>query len=237
VRDTNIFVQIPVITTSTGSYIGVETNDPNSFGTIELINTMITSCQGGSGNYTSSDILQTTPVTVITPTYLASPGIQIGPGTDLVTKSAGSLGFSTFAYPFIIYYGLKGTISSAPSGGYLWPGTQAISAGVFPDPGTPAAYFRIQQPSILFGMSASLNISTGTGNTVTLTVRKTTAATVPNGPPTNTIFTVTFTDGITDLTFYNGSVNFNTGDRIHLYLTYTGSPNLAHDITCQLDLF
>lgn len=58
--------------------------------------------------YTASDILQTTPYTISDPTYLASTGIQIGPGTDLVTKSAGEKGFSTYIYPTVIYYGLKG---------------------------------------------------------------------------------------------------------------------------------
>ena len=52
------------------------------------------------------------------PTYLVSPGIQVGPGVDLVTKSAGSRPFSTYIYPTIVYYGLWGIFNTG-TGGYL----------------------------------------------------------------------------------------------------------------------
>lgn len=42
----------------------------------------------------------------------------------------------------------------------------------------------------------------------------------------------------TQKTFYNASTRINTGDRIHLYVSYTGSNNnLAEDVTGQIDLF
>jgi hypothetical protein len=168
-RDTNVYVAQPTDTASTGSYVGIETNDPGNTGAIQLRATTsgVVTPAAGEG-YSASDILQTTPATITNPTYLASPGIQIGPGTDLVTKSAGSKGFSTYIYPTIVYYGLKGNLSSGTNG-YLWPGTQQISAGTFPDSGIPAAYFRVQQPCLLSGMSASLT-TPPTGGTVTLTV-------------------------------------------------------------------
>ena len=170
-RDTNIFVLKPTNGTSTGSYVGVETNDVDELGSIQLRSTTISCVQPSIGDmYIASDILQTTPSSITDPTYLASSGIQIGPGTDLVTKTAGTKGFSTFVYPTIIYYGLKGNISSGTSGGYLWPGTQALSAGVFPDSGLPAAYFRVQQPALISGISGSLNIQPGTNSSVTLSV-------------------------------------------------------------------
>ena len=124
----------------------------------------------GTQSYIASDIIQTTPAIIIDPIYLASAGIQIGPGTDLVTKSAGDKGFSTYVYPLIIYYGLRGNVGSAPAGGWLWPGTTAVSAGVFPDAGTPPPYFRIQQPSLISGISGSLNVAPAAG-TVTLSVQ------------------------------------------------------------------
>jgi hypothetical protein len=48
----------------------------------------------------------------------------------------------------------------------------AVSAGVFPDSGTPPPYFRIQQPSLLSGVSSSLNVAPTAGN-VTLSVQYT----------------------------------------------------------------
>jgi hypothetical protein len=85
-----------------------------------------------------------------------------------VTKSAGGKGFGTYVYPSIIYYGLKGNIRTGAAG-YLWPGTQAIS-GTFPDPGLPAAYFRVQQPALISGMSVASISPPGTSNSVTLSI-------------------------------------------------------------------
>jgi len=172
-RDLNVYVAQPPDTDSTGSYVGVETNDPTppNIGSIQMRATTVgTTLPTGTQTYTASDILQTTPATISDPTYLASNGIQVGPGTDLVTKTAGSKGFSTYVYPTIIYYGLRGNVSSAPAG-WLWPGTTAASAGVFPDIGTPPAYFRIQQPTIISGISGALNVAPSVGGSVTLSVQ------------------------------------------------------------------
>jgi hypothetical protein len=236
-RDVNIYVAQPTSTASTGSYVGVETADPNNTGSIQLRSTTVGTVFPTSGQaYTASDILQTNPSTITDPTYLASPGIQVGPGTDLVTKSAGSKGFSTYIYPTIIYYGLRGDIKDATNGAYLWPGTQAIANGIFPDPGAvAAAYFRVQQPCLISGIAAGLNGAPGTGHSVTLLVKYTPIAT---GTITDSVFTVTFGD--TDLvkTFYNASLRLTTGDRIHLYITYTGNNgNTAHDLTVQIDTY
>jgi len=172
-RDLNIYVAPPTNNLSTGSYVGVETNDtigPDT-GSIQMRSTTVgTKRATGTQPYTSSDILQTTPAVIINPTYLATSGIQVGPGTDLVTKSAGNKGFSTYVYPSIIYYGLRGNVNSAPAGGWLWPGTTAVSAGVFPDNGTPPPYFRIQQPSLISGISGSLNVAPSAGEVI-LTVQ------------------------------------------------------------------
>jgi hypothetical protein len=234
-RDINIYVAQPTSTASTGSYVGVETADTNNLGAIQLRSTTIgTKTPTAGQSYTASDILQTNPTTITDPTYLASPGIQIGPGTDMVTKTAGGKGFSSYVYPTTVYYGLKGDIKSGSSGAYLWPGTQAVSAGVFPDPGTPAAYYRVQQPSIIAGLSCGLNTGSGTGDTVTVSIFHTPLG----GSITSTPFTITF--GSTELfvNYYSVSVSVNTGDRIHVQVTYTGGGgNNAHDLTVQIDLF
>ena len=234
-RDLNVYVAQPATTTSTGSYVGVETNDTSDTGSIQLRTTTIGTVTPTVGqSYTASDILQTRPINILQPTYLASAGIQVGPGTDLVTKTAGSKGFSTYIYPVTVYYGLKGLIKDASTPAYLWPGTQAIANNAFPDPGTPAAYYRIQQPVLLSGIWTSLTIAPGSTNSVVFLVRYTPVG----GSITNTVFTTTITGTNLEGSFYDGSLSLNAGDRIHLYMTYTGgNANTAHDVSVQLDMF
>jgi hypothetical protein len=236
-RDMNIYVAQPTSTASTGSYVGVETADPANTGSIQLRSTTVgVVIPTGGQSYTASDILQTNPATITDPTYLASAGIQVGPGVDLVTKSAGSKGFSAYIYPTTIFYGLRGDLTSGTTGGYLWPGTMIASGGGngFPDTGTPQAFYRVQQPALISGIACSLAGAAGTGNTVTVLVRYTPVG----GSITSTAFTVTF--GATDLqqNYYDASVRVNTGDRIHIQLSYTGgNGNTAHDLNVQLDMF
>jgi hypothetical protein len=225
-RDLNVYVAQPTNTASTGSYVGVETNDttgPN-LGSIQLRSTTVgVTFPTATQAYTASDILQTTPASIIDPTYLASPGIQIGPGTDLVTKSAGTKGFSTYIYPTTVYYGLKGNITSAGSGGYLWPGTQTVSAGQYPDTGLPAAYYRMQQPALLSGISASLNIAPGGTNTLTLSIYYTPASAI-NGTATQGIVgyisgtTLTVTSGPTTGTIAIGQSVSGPGVGLNTYI-------------------
>jgi hypothetical protein len=237
-RDVNIYVRQPTSTASTGSYVGVETADTSNTGSIQLRTTTVGVTTPTAGqSYTASDILQTNPATITDPTYLATAGIQIGPGVDLVTKSAGGRGFSAYNYPTTIYYGLKGDIKSGTAAGYLWPGTQKVSPD-FPDPGTPpgtaAAYYRVQQPSLISGISGSISNPPGTGNSVTLLIR----VTPYGGTITDTTHTITFGATDTNMNFYNASYRVNTGDKIHAYLTYTGNNNnTAHDLTLQIDTF
>ncbi len=234
-RDLNVYVAQPASTTSTGSYVGIETNDTSDTGSIQLRSTTIGTVTPTIGqSYTASDILQTRPATITSPTYLASAGIQIGPGTDLVTKTAGTRGFSTYVYPTTVYYGLKGLVKNASTPAYLWPGTQLITNNEFPDPGIPAAFYRIQQPSLLSGIWASLSVAPGSTDSVTFLVRYT-----PNGGSiTDTVFTTTITGSNLEGSFYNGSLTLNSGDRVHLYMSYTGgNANLAHDVSVQLDMF
>lgn len=236
-RDTNIYVAQPASTASTGSYVGVETNDALT-GAIQLRSTTIGTVTPTAGqSYTASDILQTTPSTISDPTYLASPGIQIGPGTDLVTKTAGGKGFSTYVYPTTLYYGLAGDLKSGgSSNAYLWPGTMAATNNVFPDPVlTAPAYYRAQQPFILAGMVVAARTGPGTGNTTTFTVRRT-----PKGGAIADVtgYSVVLSNADVSGSFYSGSQTFGAGDFIHLQVQYTGgNANTTHDITAQLDCF
>jgi hypothetical protein len=136
-RDLNVYVAAPTDAASTGSYVGIEVN-AGATGAIQLRSTTIgtrlpvyVASPTAIQQYTASDILQTTPDVIENPGYLASAGIQVGPGTDLVTKSAGKNPFSTYVYPLTLYYGLKGT---PQNNGFLWPGTQQATLNNFPDP-------------------------------------------------------------------------------------------------------
>lgn len=236
IRDTNVYIYEPTNINSLGSYVGIETNDNSNEGTIQLRNSTIgVIVPSSDASYNASDILQTTPETILDPTYLVSKGIQIGPGTDLLSKSAGGKGFSTYVYPTIIYYGLKGQTNSNKIG-YLWPGTQKFSND-FPDSdgvsnNNLAAYFRVQQPSLISGLSGSTSNVNETGFVVILSIKVT-----PYGMSmVDTSFSVTLTDAELDSTFYNSSFRCDTGDRIHLYLDFSGNTD-TQDITAQIDLF
>ena len=240
-RDLNIYVAKPTNTASTGSYVGVETSDTNNTGSIQLRTTTIGTVTPTAGqSYTASDILQTNPTTIVDPTYLASAGIQVGPVTDLVTKTAGGKGFSTYNYPTTIYFGLKDDLKTGdePAGGYLWPGTLVATKNKFPDAGIPAAFYRFQQPAILSGISAFMTIGPGalnSGHTTTFIVRRTpVGGTIANV----TDYTLVFTDTDVEKSFYNRSQTFAAGDKIHVFVSYTGGAgNISHDITVQLDCF
>jgi hypothetical protein len=236
-RDTNIYVAAPANTASTGSYVGVETNDGLT-GAIQLRSTTIGTVTPTAGQaYTASDILQTTPATIADPTYLASPGIQLGPGVDLVTKTAGGKGFSAYVYPTTLFYGLGGDLKvGGSSNAYMWPGTQQAANNVVPDPNlTNPAYYRIQQPALLAGMAVFARTGPGTGNTTTFTVRRT-----PKGGTIADVsgYSIVFSNADVSGSFYSGSQTFGAGDFIHLQVQNTGgNGNTMHDLQVQLDMF
>jgi hypothetical protein len=242
-RDLNVYVAQPTNTASTGSYVGVETNDATNGGSIQLRSTTIGTITPTVGqSYTASDILQTTPATISSPTYLASAGIQVGPGTDLVTKTAGGKGFSTYVYPTTLFYAVIGTLNVSgirTTGGYLWPGSIPVSSGtgqseVYPDQTTPAASYRVQQPFILSGMVVNCNVAPGTGHSTTVKVRRT-----PAGGSIADVTGYSLTLGATDLvtSYYNTSQTFGAGDLIHVFVSYDASGNATHDLSVQLDCF
>jgi hypothetical protein len=247
-RDLNIYVARPTnpgvtgTTGATGSYVGVETNDTSgvTLGSVQLRSTTVGTVKPLSYNsYSGSDIRQVTPSSLADPTYLASPGIQLGPGVDLVTKSAGTKPFSTYIYPTIIYYGLKGTINSGVNG-YLWPGTQAVENSGnrnFPDPGVPAAFFRVQQPAILSGLNIACTTGPASTHGTTIQVYWTPKSTGIMVAIPNYRKEITGAGG-TAISYYNSTQDLAAGDKIHVGVTYSGgNGNLTHDLTIQLDMF
>jgi hypothetical protein len=239
-RDLNIYVAQPSnTTTSTGSYVGVETADPSNVGSIQMRSTTVGTVTPTVGQtYTASDILQTNPSTISNPTYLASAGIQIGPGVDLVTKTAGGAPFSTYNYPTTLFYGCRDVISNTKSG-YLWPGTVLFSNSTpkYPAAGgasaVAVAHYRVQQPLIVCGLSVYCGTAPGGATNVTVTVCKNaaTGASLSNA----TSVTVTITGTATSANYYDTSVNFDSGDYLNMYFT-TNSGALA-DVAVQVDCF
>jgi hypothetical protein len=246
-RDTNIYVAAPKTPNiATGTYVGIETADSSNIGSIQLRATTVGCVKPTAGQtYTASDILQTYPSTVINPTYLATAGIQIGPGVDLVTKSAGNKPFSTYVYPTTIYYGLRGNLRdglNANTNGYLWPGTQAASKSgpnsIFPDTTLPPAFYRMQQPTILAGINISVTTPPGASNVSTVfTVSHTPVGTSNIVPIPG--YSIILLSTNTNKSFYNTSHDLEAGDLLHLGVVYNNgaSNNATADITVQLDLF
>ena len=100
----------------------------------------------------------------------------------------------------------------------------------------PPAYFRVQQPSLLSGLSCALNKGAGVGHNVALLVQYTKAGTTL--PLYDTSFSITMNDSTIESSFYNSSVSLNTGDKIHLNISYTGgNGNTAEDVTAQINLY
>ena len=229
-RDINIYIVQPISTDSMGSYVGVETADPSNSGSIHLRTTIIETVSPIIGqNYTASDILQTNPVNNINNSYLVSHGIHVGPGTELIKKTAGGKGFNIYSYSTTLFYSLKGTITNS---GYLMPFIQQTSSDISNTP----SYFIIQQTSILCGLIFSLNTPPGSTNTTTLLVQYTPIST---GIIRDTLFTITLTDEELQSSFYNSSLTLNKGDKLHLYLSYTSDngTNFSSDINAQINLF
>jgi len=220
VRDTNIYVATPSVGTLLGSYVGVETDDAGGSGSIELRTSSISGPkQLVPKTFDSSDILQSHPTVITNPSYLASPGIQIGPGVDLVNKAAGQKPFTTYNYPTTIYYGLRGFIKDGTTPGttgYLWPGTQAVS-NQFPDTTSPAAFYRIQQPAILSGINIHANTPTSANGGVTFSVFHS-----PGGTGITLLSDYTF--GLTatqiDLSYYNTTHNFAAHFKFSIFIYF-----------------
>jgi hypothetical protein len=237
-RDLNLYIARPTSVDYDGSYVGVETNDPANLGSIQMRSTTIGVITPDDGHiYTASDILQTRPSSLDDPTYLATPGIQIGPGVDLVTKTAGSKPFSTYVYPTTLYYGLKGNLKTGGSNvAYMWPGTQAATNNTFPDPDlVNPAFYRVQQPFLLSGMIAFMRIGPEVGQTVTIKVRRTPYLGVIEDV---TNFVLIFTGTETFKSYYNSSQRFGAKDLIHVQIIVSNyNATTAHDLTVQLDCF
>jgi hypothetical protein len=226
IRETNVFVIAPATTTASGSYVGVETLGSNSsfyFKTCSMSGPVYTN---NVVSYSYSDILQTNGL------------ISIGPGTDLINKTAGGKAFDTYVYPTTLYYGVKGGIKDAAGTiGYLWPGSLTVQAGLVNYPDTSRSWYRIQQNALLIGMQVDLSTAPGTGQSISgniVYMRDTNPGVI-----SNTGFSFIYTNGSSGVyRNYDQSTILRKGDRIGIELGWSGgNQNNAHDLTVQLDMF
>lgn len=216
-RDTNFYVKAPVSSLSAGSYVGVETTDANC--SVQFRTCSISGATT-SGSYTGSDILQTSPGT-----GFINNGIQLGPGVDLVNKTAGTKPFTTYVTPTTLVYGLKANLVNSPH--YLWSGVQTAADAT-------EVFYRFQQKSICQGMSVYLRTAPGVGNSVTVTVNRSTTSTPGSGVATSITATISGTALTAD--HYTSSVDFGQGEYLSVEIDGT-SGNAAQDLVVELDLF
>lgn len=216
-RDTNVYVAAPVDSTSTGSYVGVETTDP---GCGVQFRTSSISGPSTAGSYTGSDILQTSPGT-----GNIANGIQLGPGCDLVNKTAGGKPFTTYVTPTTLVYSLRGNIAAATR--YLWQGVQTTDDST-------QVFYRFQQKAIVQGMSFNMRTAPGVGHSVTVTVLKSTTGNVGSGAAT--AMTATASGASKSATQYTVSVDFAQGEYLAVQIS-SDAGTAAQDIVIELDLF
>jgi hypothetical protein len=178
--------------------------------------------------------------------------INIGPGCDLITRTAGNSSFTTSVYPTVVYYGAIGNLSNnnaflttstingqSYSLGYLWPGsitTQENITGGKPIAGYPDSnigLYRVQEDALFFQMYATMSGSPGTGNSTIVQLLRNQSTTI------DFVLGFNATDTYPAQKLANeNSVKVNKGDFISLQVLYSGGiTNTSHDLTVQLDLF
>ena len=238
IKNSTIFIDAPTNTDSSGSYVGIEVHDTNQAdpsGSIQIKGCTISCILPLTGQlFTASDILQQTPATTLSPSFIHEAGIQIASATDLVTKTAGGKGFSINSYNFIVSYCVKDALNAGPIAGYLWPGVMSAGAK-YPDVTIPSANYRIQQTCLFCGMDASVTLAPVTGAT-NIQLRCTPISTGSIVDITGGILSFSTTDLFKSL--YNLSYTLYIGDMLHVYVTYSGgNNNKTTDLSIQLDLY
>jgi len=170
--------------------------------------------------YTGSDILQTTPGT-----GFINNGIQLGPGCDLVNKTAGSKPFTTYVTPTTLDFCQFANIAAATR--YMWPGTlNNLDA--------TEVFYRFQQRSLVQGMVITLRTAPGAAKPLTITVRRSSTGVSGSGFATLMTATLNGTDQLA--TQYTVSEAFQAGEFLSVQVAGTGGTTAA-DLIVELDLF
>ena len=168
--------------------------------------------------YAGCDILQSSPQA-----SNGTNGIQIGPGTDLVTKTAGTHAFTTFVTPTTHQYCVKNGVTNGTH--YLWPGTSTVD--------NTQVFYRFQQKAILQGMFVNLRVAPGTGGSTKVTILKSTTGVAGSGVATLMTATISGTDK--SATCYTASVDFAQNEYLAVQVVDTASS--AADLVVEIDLF
>ena len=172
--------------------------------------------------YAGCDILQSSPQA-----SNGGNGIQIGPGTDLVTKTAGTHAVTTFVTPTTHQYCVQAAIANGTH--YLWPGTTSVD--------TTQVFYRFQQKSILQGMFINLRTAPGllgSNKSLTVTILKSTTGVAGSGVAT--LMTATIFETATSATCYTASVDFAQFEYLAVQVV-NSNPSSAADLIVEIDLF
>jgi hypothetical protein len=171
--------------------------------------------------YAGGDILQNAPQA-----GFGTNGIQLGPGTDLITRTACNHPFTTFVTPTTLDYALNGNLNDAIR--YYWPGLQTAGDST-------QVFYRFQQKSILQGMSINLRVAPGGTNSIVVTILKSTTGVVGSGVPTAMTATVSGTN--TSAINYTISVDFAQGEYLAVQTDGVPGAGSAADMIIEIDLF
>ena len=176
--------------------------------------------------YAGSDILQNSPQA-----GAGTNGIQIGPGTDLITRTAGTHAFTTYVTPSTLIYGINAGIASSAVGTvrYAWPGTLTSTGD------TTQVFYRFQQKSVVQGLFINVRTAPGVGQSVVVTILLSKTGVAGSGVPT--AMTATITGTSTSATNYLTSVDFAQFDYLAVQITGLGNANAAADLVVEIDVF
>ena len=170
--------------------------------------------------YAGGDVLQNAPQA-----SGGTNGIQIGPGTDLVTRTACTHPFTTYVTPTTLVYSLKGAIPNATV--YLWTGLQSLGDAT-------QVFYRFQQKTIMQGIFVNVRTAAGVGNSFTVTILKSTTGVPGSGVPTE--MTVTLSGAALSAGNFLTSVDFGQYEYLAVQL-FSSSPGASQDLVVELDLF
>lgn len=218
-RDTNFYVRAPTDSASTGSYVGVETTDPDCSAQFR---TSSISGPTTAGSYTGSDIYQASPAAGYT-----YKGVVLGPGCDLINKTAGGKSFTTYTTPITLLYCANASLLNGTH--YLWPGTLPSGGD------NTEVFYRFQQKAIIQGLAINCRTAPGTGHGVTVTIRRSTTGASGSGVATS--MTVSITNSTNAGTHFTSSEDFAQGEFMSVQITTPGGPGAAADLVVEIDLF
>jgi len=100
---------------------------------------------------------------------------------------------------------------------------------------TTQVFYRIQQKSVMQGLFINLRTAPGVGQSVVVTILKSSTGVAGSGVPT--AMTATITGAATSATNYLTSVDFAQFDFLAVQVTGIGNANASADLVVEVDLF